>query len=284
MPGLSAIVVSYNRREALLHTLRRLLETPGVDEIIVVDNGSSDGCAQAASDLLAGRHRVLALNENTGVAAFNSGASIASGEFLLILDDDSWPEPTALHLALAAARADRMLGAVALSPTHPRTGVREWPHVINPTDALPMMGCGNLIRADAWRRAGGYESGYFLYRNDADLALTLLGLGYRVLYDPEWTVWHDSPAAAAKSLRWLRLATRNWVWMARRHGVGFWKWLGVALGAVRAFMHAGEDTDRVQAVAEGLRAGLTQRPPPGASAPGGRWWRKLVLLQLTRGG
>jgi GT2 family glycosyltransferase len=282
VPGLSAIVLSFNRRDALRSTLRHLLDTPAIDEIIVVDNASSDSSADAARDLLGTRGRVIALSSNTGVAAFNTAAAAATGDLLLILDDDSWPDPASLDHAIAALHADPRAAAVALSPKHPRTLHLEWPHAHSPSDTFPMMGCGNLVRAEAWSHAGGYEPSYFLYRNDADLALTLLGLGRRVLFHPQWIVWHDSPAAASKSDRWLRLATRNWVWMARRHGRGFWKWAGILLGFAKAMIHAGQDSARTQLVADGLREGLYSAPPPCPARPNGRWWRDLVLTQLRR--
>ena len=78
MPGLSAIVLSFNRRDALRSTLRHLLDTPAIDEIIVVDNASSDSSADAARDLLGARGRVIALASNTGVAAFNTAAAAAA--------------------------------------------------------------------------------------------------------------------------------------------------------------------------------------------------------------
>ena len=284
MRGLSAIVVSFNRHDALLRTLAHLRRCDLIGQIIVVDNASHDSSESAARSFLAEVDGavVIEMPRNAGVEAFNVGARAATGEFLLVLDDDAFPDPDTLGDALDALRADPSVGAVALAPQHPRDARREWPHASAPTAAFPMMGCGNLVRADAWRRAGGYLTEYFLYRNDADLALSLLALGYRVLFDPAWVVWHDSPHAALKSERWLKLATRNWVWMARRHGRGFWKWAGIALGAAKAFMHAGQDNARAQLVIDGLREGLRTQPPPPAAASGGEYWCRLVKLQLSR--
>lgn len=285
MRDISAIVVSYNRRAALLRTLSHLRGHPLIGEIIVVDNASHDGSSDAARGALEGFQRasVVDAGRNSGVEAFNTGASLATLPLLLVLDDDAYPAPAALGAARDALVKDRALGAIALAPHHPEHLGAEWPHARADAASFPMMGCGNLVRAEAWRRAGGYLGAYFLYRNDTDLALTLLALGYGVRFDPAWVVWHDSPCAAAKSDRWLRLATRNWVWMARRHGRGAWKWLGIALGAARAFMHAGVDNSRAELVMDGLRAGLREDAPRASAEPDGSHWRALIGLQMRRG-
>src|SRR6185503_13614656 len=129
------------------------------------------------------------------------------------------------------------IGAVAFHPRHPETNQSEWPFAARTPggradDRWPVMGCGNLVRRELWNSLGGYEPGFFLYRNDADLALKVLSQPrvpaaparperrWGVYFEPAWTVWHQSPAARRKSNRWHRLATRNWIWMCRRHGRG----------------------------------------------------------------
>src|SRR5262249_44425241 len=152
-------------------------------------------------------------------------------------------------------------GAVALLPKHPTTGREEWAGLGEGGRArFVRMGCGNLVRAEAWRKVEGYESGFFLYRNDTDLALKLLAAGYDVWFDPAWIVWPDSPAASRKSERWLRLATRNWGWLARRHGRGFSKWFGMLAGFAWASRQAGLSAKRQLAVLHGLLDSLHTPP------------------------
>ncbi|MFI4917412.1 MAG: glycosyltransferase [Phycisphaerales bacterium JB060] len=281
--GLSIVIVAYNRKDALLRTLAHLSdrEPAASAEVIVVDNASSDGTAKEVRQRFPGV-RLVELHENTGVAAFNRGVEATSGNTVLILDDDSWPDPTALALALEllVERAD--IAGVALHPRHPDGGRSEWPfarRVHGACDAWPVMGCGNLVRKDAWQRAGGYCEGYFLYRNDTDLALSLAAIG-KVWFDPCWVVWHDSPAATRKSDRWCHLATRNWLWMAKRHGkrhARAWAWLGVA----HAFRLAGLRPAALKAVARGVFEGLFARAPkPRVSAPNG--WKALIALRLGK--
>jgi GT2 family glycosyltransferase len=281
--GLSIIIVAYNRKAALLRTLERLhaAEPSASAEIIVVDNASSDGTADAVREQYPAV-RLVELSENTGVAAFNRGVEASTGHTVLILDDDSWPDPTALALALELLAERHDIAAVALHPRHPDGGRSEWPfarRVETACDQWPVMGCGNLVRKSAWQRVGGYCEGYFLYRNDTDLALSL-GTAGKVWFDPSWVVWHDSPAAARKSVRWCHLATRNWLWMAKRHSrhpSRFWAWLGVA----QAFRLAGTRPGAIAAVLKGVRDGLlSAAPPTTASSPQG--WKALMRLRLCK--
>ena len=290
---LSVIVLNYNREAALRRTLPVLLkhEPTRSAEIIVVDNASRDASLQ----MLAGEFpnvRTLALPENLGVEAFNRGVGEASGDVVLILDDDAWPEPEAASAAMDALTADPSLGAVTLHPRHPETDASEWPFAEQPRAKhtpgfrrdWPVMGCGNFVRREVWRALGGYEPSFFLYRNDADLALKVLGAGLGVGFHPDWVVRHDSPAAARKSPRWFRTATRNWVWMCRRHGRRGSGLIAALAGWAWAHRLAGVSvTDHARALQGGL-AGLFKPPPPTPPtvAPDGAALR--VLLGLRRGG
>lgn len=281
--GLSIIIVAYNRKAALLRTLEHLhAAEPGASaEIVVVDNASSDGTADAVGDQYP-TVRLIELDENTGVAAFNRGVEASTGQTVLILDDDSWPDPTALALALELLAQREDVAAVALHPRHPGGGRSEWPfarRVEQACDAWPVMGCCNLVRKAAWKHVGGYCEGYFLYRNDTDLALSLGTVG-KVWFDPSWIVWHDSPAAARKSVRWCHLATRNWLWMAKRHSrhpSRFWAWLGV----VQAFRLAGARPSAIIAVLKGVRDGLFRAAPPTVSSSA-QGWKALMRLRLGK--
>ena len=260
---LSVVILSFNRRDALLRTLREIDAWRGEHdaEVIVVDNGSGDGSVEAVREK-SPWVKLIAQASNTGVAGFNAGAAMANGELLLILDDDSWPEPAALTGAMAMMRSRATLGGVALVPKHPTSKQTEWTLATRATARFPVMGCGNLVRRDAWQKVGGYEEGFFLYRNDTDLAMKLLGAGYDVYMDPAWTVWHDSSATATKGERWLQMATRNWIWLCKRHGYSWRvKLLAGVLGGMVALRHAGPSLSRLRCVATGIMDGIDIAPP-----------------------
>jgi GT2 family glycosyltransferase len=259
---LSVVILSFNRRDALLRTLgevdgwREAMDA----EVIVVDNASKDGSVAAVKEKFAWA-KVISLAENKGVAGFNTGVAMAEGELVLILDDDSWPDRAGLEAAVACVKERATIGGVALVPKHPKTKVSEWAFANQRTARCAIMGCGNLVRRDAWKKVEGYEEAFFLYRNDTDLAMKLLGAGFDVVMDPAWIVWHDSPAAAMKSERWLEIATRNWIWVCRRHGTGWQKFACAVVAIAVAVRHAGPDLTRLKRVFAGVRDGVDLAAP-----------------------
>lgn len=292
MPVLSIVILSHNRRDALLRTLSELsgrdkagTASPDVSdistEIIVVDNASTDGSVEGVRSRFP-NVLIVALACNEAIQGFNIGAARARGAFLLILDDDAWPGRGVLREAIAYLHNRPDVGGVALMPTHPKSGACEWPFASRASESFPVMGSGNLVRSSAWREVGGYESKFFLYRNDVDLALKLLRAGWRVSFRPEWNVWHDSPHAASKSERWLRLATRNWVWLARRHESN-WAVMAFAilLNLLSSLRAAGLDVDRLGCVVKGLMEGLREPAPPIPGSCNERnTLRRLLSLRL----
>jgi GT2 family glycosyltransferase len=282
-PTTSTIILSYNRCAVLRTTLTRIYADPSLrpGQVIIADNASADGSAQQVRANFP-TARVLELNDNAGIAAFNRAAKLATADVLLILDDDAWPDAGAIDQALDVLARRPDIGAVALHPRHPHTSSSEWPFAekLGAQEHWPFMGCGNLVRREAWERVGGYEEGFFLYRNDTDLALKLLATGYRVYFDPALIVWHDSPAAGKKSLRWFELATRNWIWMCRRHGRGITRAASIALGWAWAHRLAGLQPLAHLRILRGAWAGLFRPAPPFAAPckPLGR----LLRLRLRR--
>lgn len=108
-PEVSVIIPTWNRRELLLHAVRSVLaQTRAVEEIIVVDDGSTDGSGEALQAEFG--DRVLCIRQaNAGVSvARNRGLAIARGRYLALLDsDDEWlPEKTARQVEWLEAHAD----------------------------------------------------------------------------------------------------------------------------------------------------------------------------------
>ena len=284
-PDLSIVVLSFNRRDALRRTLCELVKLQlGHVQIIVVDNASGDSSAYMVSQEFPDLE-LLDLQTNIGVAGFNRGAELAKAEFLLILDDDSWPDERSLEIALEFLRADESVGGIMLHRRHPVTLAPEWPFDNHNFRGIQRnwsdFGCGNLIRTALWRKVGGYEEAYFLYRNDTDLALKVRAAGEDLAFCPDWWVWHDSVIAAHKSVRWLFLSTRNWIWMARRHAVGRSGFYGAMLGYLHAHRLADTRILGHLAVLRALFAGLLS-PAPRLDLPvSGRAFNHLIALKRS---
>jgi len=78
-----------------------------------VDNGSTDGTVQMVQLQYAGCVNLIALKKNLGVAAYNIGFNQAEGEYIVILDDDSFPEKNAISRMVEEFDKNEELGIVA---------------------------------------------------------------------------------------------------------------------------------------------------------------------------
>lgn len=123
-PELSVIVPSHNRRELLercIDTLREQTQPPTSFELVVADDGSTDGTAEAIERLdTPFALRVLKLDKVGKSAALNAAIEAATGEVCLFLDDDVVASPELVAEHLAAHREDeRTLGIGALTQQPP---------------------------------------------------------------------------------------------------------------------------------------------------------------------
>jgi GT2 family glycosyltransferase len=114
-PVASAIVLNHNGRGVVEEAVRSLVEQdlPGL-EVIVVDNGSTDGSADEVERTFAGRVRVLRAGRNLGFGAGNNlGLREARGRYLLLLNNDAVAAPSFVREMVEAAAADAGIGMVA---------------------------------------------------------------------------------------------------------------------------------------------------------------------------
>ncbi len=200
----SLIIPTYNRREVLAETLTSIESLPDRRyEVIVVDNGSTDGTVE-----LREKHpdvRWIELGANHGAAARNVGAVAARGRTLLMLDDDSWPADGTVDgiVALFDRRPD--LGAAAC-----RVRLADVPHR-HDAGGLPgvFFNCGGAIRREAFLEAGGFPIDFDYYVEEYDLCCRLWQRGWRVEPHGDLLVWHRRVTANRDNNRMLRLLVRN---------------------------------------------------------------------------
>src|SRR5215208_8019631 len=104
-PRLSVVVVTYNSREDIVRTLPAMADQLGEgDQLVVVDNASSDGTADAAESFAT----VVRNEANEGfAAAANEGAARAAGDLLVFLNPDAVPAPGFAEAIAAPLREGR---------------------------------------------------------------------------------------------------------------------------------------------------------------------------------
>jgi GT2 family glycosyltransferase len=224
----SAIVLAYRRRAEVANTLDRLADLP-VDEVIVVDNASEDGTADLVRSR-GGAVRLVEAGGNVGAAGRNLGAEVARGEFLVMLDDDSYPRPGAIEAALAVFAHAPGVGLIggSVRDVDPdgqirfadevgsfdwwlRAGRSEVPSSGLPAFFFPEGAC--LVRRQAYLEAGGCFAPYFVTMTELDLTIRLIACGWDVRYVPAAVFEHrKADAGRTSGAGILRLRVRNQLW------------------------------------------------------------------------
>ena len=188
MAEVSVVIPTHNRREILQRTLAGALAQEGVEhEVIVVDDGSSDGTAERVEQMGDQRVRVLRHEQARGVAAArNAGIREAAGDWLAFLDDDDLWAPDKLRTQIDGARstgAAVAYAAVAVVDEH--LDVIEVLHGPGPasvreeliTGCVIPAGCSNVVAtADIVREVDGFDPNLHQFA-DWDMWLRLTARG-----------------------------------------------------------------------------------------------------------
>lgn len=253
MPDVSVIAVTANSRDDVSRMLAEVQAQLDVElEIVVVDNGSTDGTVEAlgtAPDL-----RVIANDSNRWLApAWMQGVRESTGRLLLFLTPDLSLEQRDAVARLREALESDPLAAVAgpclldAEGRDLRNGSFAWPsprwivatslglgrplrlHKLPQRSAVEddtkprqvrfVNGACMLVRRDALEVIGGFDEGYRLYWEEIDLARRLDAAGYRILLVPAVVGVHrgkGSPTAAG--FRELAFAHGERLYVRRHHG------------------------------------------------------------------
>jgi GT2 family glycosyltransferase len=221
---ITAAVISHERADRALRCLAALsAQTVAPDEILVVDSGSRDGTPER---LRAARPdvRVIALPANDGPgAARNRALAEATGELVLMIDDDIYPDPDCLEQLLRAKEAqpaEILVPRILLEPErHIVQCEGGAPHVMGTlvltngftplseihSDAARYQNATPsgvlLVERDPVRAAGGFDESYFFYLEDLEMSLRARILGLRILSVPRAVVRHDRGTGTALAFR-----------------------------------------------------------------------------------
>ncbi len=233
-PQISIAIVNWNTREHLVKCLRALpAGSAGLTlEIIVVDNGSSDGSAAVMRKQFP-EIRLLANRENRGFAAgVNQALNRAQAPFWMLLNPDTEIQPQALQIMLADLEAHPEAWAVGPKilngdgsllpsgrkfPTMFRTwmegllprGIKAsdwWKRAVFgrldfevPVEVNEVSGACFLARKKVFEKIGFLDERFFLYYEEIDWFLRLAAAGGKVRYQPRARIIHHWGAGANKT-------------------------------------------------------------------------------------
>jgi GT2 family glycosyltransferase len=231
------VTVAFNSADDLARTLPALgAELVPGDEVIIVDNGSTDDLAGVVRATMP-EARIIAKNGNAGyTAAVNRGTAAAGGDLLIVLNPDAMPEPGfgeaicrplddgsgwAAWMTLVVCHEDgrRLINSCG-NPLH-FTGF-SWAggHGLPAESAgasrpVPTMsGACLVIPRDTWTRTGGFPDDFFLYQEDTDLSVRLRLAGEPIGLLTEAVVDHDYDFGR-RGLKFMWLERNRWAMMIR---------------------------------------------------------------------
>jgi N-acetylglucosaminyl-diphospho-decaprenol L-rhamnosyltransferase len=220
----AAVVVNYESGPSLARCVADLVAA-GPADLVVVDNGSSDGSLAAAEAAVPGLE-VVVPGRNLGYgAAVNRGAAATRAPLLLVCNPDLEVPPDAVGALVAALDADpgrALVGPLIRTPEGGRyPSARRFPSMVDAAghallglfvpdnrftrayqrselDAAAVevraadwvSGACFLVRRDAFEAVGGFDESYFMYAEDVDLCWRLGRAGWSVAYAPTAEVTH----------------------------------------------------------------------------------------------
>jgi Glycosyl transferase family 2 len=206
----TVVVPTRNRRELLVATLRSVLAQRDVDlQVIVVDEGSDDGTADAVRELDDPRVRLVRHDTPKGLpAARNAGLAVAIGEWIAFCDDDDLWAPDKLALQLDAARRARAVwcctGAVEIDPALQVVGWARPPATVGTAElrrrnVVPAGGSGVVARTDVVRALGGFDEA-LRAAEDWDMWLRLAAFGDAAVVDLPLVGYRVWPGSMSRDL------------------------------------------------------------------------------------
>jgi N-acetylglucosaminyl-diphospho-decaprenol L-rhamnosyltransferase len=230
-PALAVVIVTHESAAYVGDTLLAVSAQlrPG-DELVVVDNGSSDHTAEAAR-AAAPQASVLEQRENLGFAGgCNAGAAASSAPLLLFLNPDATPATGCLDELRRIAELRPGWGAwQALVTMNGGATINTAGNVVHflgiswagrcgdpvasapsqPTEASFGSGAALVVRRADWERLGGFDQRFFMYCEDLDLGLRLWLSGSIVGIAPAARVEHGYEFSKG-SQKWFLLERNRW--------------------------------------------------------------------------
>lgn len=237
-PAVSIIVLNYNSRQDTLDCLHSLEQLTYINvDVIVVDNGSTDGTVDAVRAAYP-ELTVIDTGRNLGFTGGNNVGiqhALAQGaDYIMLLNNDTIVAPDMVDILIDTMEADPSIGV-----TGPMIYYYDAPDVIwsaggridwqrgttsmiglneedkgqygeTPQPVDFVTGCAMLARRDVWEKTGLLDDKFFMYYEETEWCVRAQRAGFRIAFVPSAMMWHKiSIEARATSPRTYYYMTRN---------------------------------------------------------------------------
>lgn len=218
----TVVVITHNRRSELLRTLDHLMRLPEKPPVIVTDNASTDGTADAVARRFPAV-RLLRPGRNLGAVGRNLAVRHVRTSYLAFCDDDSWWEPGSLPGAANLLDRHPELAAVTVRIVVEPHGTED--PIVRELRESPVPGprwlpgpalgsflaAATVLRTDAFRGVGGFHPGLWLGGEEELLAVDLATAGWWLTY-ADWLTAHHHPSRARDATLRRTHGLRNTLW------------------------------------------------------------------------
>ena len=282
----AAVVVTYNRKEYLLRGVEALLAQTAPLDVLIVDNASTDGTAEALQPLLGDRVHYHNTGENLGGAGgFQYGTRLAvqaGYDLLWLMDDDCIPEPDALAALLAADEElegnygflsgmaywkDGSLCNMNIQKTGIKSKIEDVTSPLVPVIMATFVSV--LIPAERVREVGLPIKEFFIWSDDLEYTRRLSRkwpcyavTGSRALHDMKSNDKVNIATDSADRLGRYAYLYRNEVYVYRREGFKGWMYLlpRVCLHLVKVLLKSDHKWKKMKTILSSFFAGFRFKP------------------------
>ena len=252
----SVVIPTYNLKKELLECIESIVKQdyPNL-EIVVVDNGSTDGTVKSIKSLIINGLTNLRLVENArnlGVTGGrNAGIKTASGRaaYLFFFDHDMVAETDMIAQLVKVAESDPKIGIVTPKIYYfgdkkriwaAGTGINLWTGQIifrggedegqyEEVEEVQVAPAAILVKRKVLDKIGGFDDIYFATYEDTDFCFRAKKAGFRIIYAPKAVAYHKIPVDYEFAMRRLLSRSyfvgRNRIIFMKRFGRNFWAFL-----------------------------------------------------------
>lgn len=187
------IVAGLKRKKELVRCLNSINASTFKNfEIIIVDNSCDPDLSLEIKNKFSDV-QIIRMPRNTGIFAYNVGFLNAKGKYVLALDDDCEIKKDTLRKIVSIFDAKpKNIGVLSLNMFNPLLDYYYYDHYIKQklTNIFTFVGGACVFRRDIFEKVGLYDSDFFCWVHEDDLAVRILKKGYKINFEKEIIINH----------------------------------------------------------------------------------------------